>query len=75
MLPLAGLIFWIGLGSAFWTKRMTAPVNAIIPQKLEAENLNSGLPMTSQINDEVAPDTDTTPKPAPPADSTKGANR
>ena len=75
LLPLAGMIFWIGLGSAFWTKRMTAPVNAIIPQKTEAENLNSGLPMTSQINDQVVPDADTMPRSAPPADPAKGANR
>lgn len=36
--PLAGLVFWIGLGSHFWTQRMDVAVEMILPQHLEAVN-------------------------------------
>ncbi len=61
LIPLAGMIFWIGMGSAFWTKRMTAPVNAVISQELEARNLNPHLPMNSAINDQVVPSDEIAP--------------
>lgn len=35
LLPLAGVVFWIGLGSTFWTSRMETAVNSLVP----AENL------------------------------------
>ena len=61
LLPLAGMIFWIGTGSAFWTKRMTAPVNAIVPLEIEAANLNPRLPMSRIINPLVGPTDDIAP--------------
>ena len=49
LIPLAGMIFWIGLGSAYWTKRMTAPVNAIISPEIERANLNMDSPKAQQM--------------------------
>lgn len=31
LLPMAGIIFWVGLGTGFWTKDMQAPVYATLP--------------------------------------------
>ena len=36
LLPLAGIIFWIGLGSHFWTQRMDSAINAIVPAASES---------------------------------------
>jgi len=31
LLPLAGVIFWVGIGSHFWTRRMDSAVNMLVP--------------------------------------------
>ncbi len=31
LLPMAGVIFWVGLGTGFWTRDMQAPVYATLP--------------------------------------------
>jgi NADH-quinone oxidoreductase subunit M len=36
LLPLAGVIFWFGLGSHFWTQRMDTAVNALVPAGQES---------------------------------------
>lgn len=36
LLPLAGVIFWVGLGSHFWTQRMETAVNALVPAGTES---------------------------------------
>ena len=36
LLPLAGIIFWFGLGSHFWTQRMETAVNTLIPAGTES---------------------------------------
>ena len=75
LIPLAGMIFWIGMGSAYWTNRMTASVNAIVAPKVWNDNLNMNLPMAQKL---LLPDTDTngnaaiTP-PAPTAAATEAA--
>lgn len=36
LLPLAGVIFWFGLGSNFWTQRMETAINTLIPTGTES---------------------------------------
>ena len=36
LLPLAGVIFWFGLGSHFWTQRMETAINTLIPAGTES---------------------------------------
>ncbi len=43
LLPLAGIVFWFGLGSNFWTQRMDASVRLLLPSI--SERLNTDLPM------------------------------
>jgi NADH-quinone oxidoreductase subunit M len=49
LLPLAGIIFWVGLGSTFWTQRMEIAVNTLLPAGTE-----------SLISADESPDTTTT---------------
>ncbi len=36
LLPLAGVIFWFGLGSPFWTQRMETAINTLVPASTES---------------------------------------
>ncbi len=45
--PLAGLVFWIGLGSHFWTSRMETSVNNLIP--VAADETDETLPMGQKL--------------------------
>jgi len=54
LLPLAGVIFWVGLGSHFWTRRMDSAVNTLVPAgkeslitAYEAPDFSSTQPVTA----------------------------
>ena len=53
LLPLMGMVFWIGLGSNYWTKRMEAPVNTLLPivphDHSLAEQINPELPISEKL--------------------------
>ena len=54
LIPLACLIFWFGLGSNYWTKRMDDSVETLLPVLAGngglSEQLNDDLPMTDRIH-------------------------
>lgn len=43
--PLVIVVFWFGLGSSFWTKRMETSVNALVPAA--SERIDDDLPVSS----------------------------
>ena len=45
--PLAGIVFWIGLGSKFWTSRMETAASTII--SIDRDKTDTTLPMGEQI--------------------------
>ncbi len=45
--PLAAVVFWIGLGSTFFTNRMTTSVNMLLPPT--SENVDSLLPVSQKL--------------------------
>ena len=70
LLPLAGLIFWLGLGSPFWTNRMTDAINAIITPGVEQLNPNTPIGEKTQAqykaNGETLPTRYRRPRPLSP---------
>ncbi len=50
VLPLACLIFWVGLGSGFFTRRMNQAVNRLVPYY--REQIDSSLPVSAMVSDE-----------------------
>jgi hypothetical protein len=45
--PLAFMVFWIGLNSTFWSSKMQASVDTLMPSTEERNN--SDLPVTAQL--------------------------
>jgi NADH-quinone oxidoreductase subunit M len=45
--PLAGLIFWVGIYSNFWTQRMTTSVNAVLTPG--TDHINADLPVDEML--------------------------
>lgn len=43
LLPLAAMVFWFGLGSGYWTQRMDASVNLLIP--MAQDKCDTSLPV------------------------------
>jgi NADH-quinone oxidoreductase subunit M len=52
LLPLAGIVFWFGLGSNFWTRRMDMSVNLLLPPAVE--HLDTNQPMTTYMLEQRA---------------------
>jgi NADH-quinone oxidoreductase subunit M len=49
--PLAALIFWFGLGSNYWTRRMETAVNLLLP--VGREQLRDDVPESVKLDDEL----------------------
>jgi NADH-quinone oxidoreductase subunit M len=47
--PMAVMIFWVGIGSPFWTGRMQGAVSNVLP--VSTENLEQSLPVSVMLTD------------------------
>ncbi len=47
--PMAVMIFWVGIGSPFWTSRMQSAVSNVLP--VSTENVEQSLPVSVMLTD------------------------